>query len=113
MPPWVYKPEPETYFVIISIFLFFFLFKENARGLLSSFLLRRVVDLCPKTKAKILVPALYVSIAAMATLDSDVPMVPVGEASSSSAPSSSTKKPKRFEIKKWSAVSLWAWGTNP
>ncbi|XVE70718.1 hypothetical protein DITRI_Ditri10aG0093100 [Diplodiscus trichospermus] len=44
----------------------------------------------------------------MATLDSDVPMVPVGEASSS-APSSSTKKPKRFEIKKWSAVALWAW----
>lgn len=46
----------------------------------------------------------------MATLDSDVPMVPVGEASSSAAPSSSTKKPKRFEIKKWSAVALWAWG---
>ncbi|OMO91793.1 Zinc finger, RING/FYVE/PHD-type [Corchorus olitorius] len=45
----------------------------------------------------------------MATLDSDVPMVPVGEASSSAAPSSSTKKPKRFEIKKWSAVALWAW----
>ncbi|XWS72271.1 hypothetical protein CRYUN_Cryun02cG0025700 [Craigia yunnanensis] len=45
----------------------------------------------------------------MATLDSDVPMIPVGEASSSSAPPSSTKKPKRFEIKKWSAVSLWAW----
>ncbi|KAF3443614.1 hypothetical protein FNV43_RR13304 [Rhamnella rubrinervis] len=35
---------------------------------------------------------------AMATLDSDVPMVPVGEASSSAGPSS-TKKPKRFEIK--------------
>ncbi|KAK9212989.1 hypothetical protein WN943_002374 [Citrus x changshan-huyou] len=45
----------------------------------------------------------------MATLDSDVPMVPVGEASSSAGPSSSSKKPKRFEIKKWSAVALWAW----
>lgn len=45
----------------------------------------------------------------MATLDSDVPMVPAGEASSSSGPSS-TKKPKRFEIKKWNAVALWAWG---
>ncbi|KAJ0030292.1 hypothetical protein Pint_13514 [Pistacia integerrima] len=44
----------------------------------------------------------------MASLDSDVTMVPVSEASSSSAPSSS-KKPKRFEIKKWSAVALWAW----
>ncbi|VVA19382.1 RING-box protein 1a-like [Prunus avium] len=43
----------------------------------------------------------------MATLDSDVPMVPVGEASSSAG--SSTKKPKRFEIKKWNAVALWAW----
>ncbi|XP_039032662.1 RING-box protein 1a-like isoform X1 [Hibiscus syriacus] len=45
----------------------------------------------------------------MATLDSDVPMVPVGESSNSSVASSSTKKPKRFEIKKWSAVALWAW----
>ncbi|KAK8654741.1 hypothetical protein V6N13_107341 [Hibiscus sabdariffa] len=45
----------------------------------------------------------------MATLDSDVPMVPVGESSNSSAASSSSKKPKRFEIKKWSAVALWAW----
>ncbi|MCI72755.1 RING-box protein, partial [Trifolium medium] len=41
----------------------------------------------------------------MAALDSDVPMVPAGEASSSgSGPSS--KKPKRFEIKKWNAVAL-------
>lgn len=47
----------------------------------------------------------------MATLDSDVPMVPVGEASSSAGPSS-TKKPKRFEIKKWNAVALWAWGNS-
>ncbi|KAK3213387.1 hypothetical protein Dsin_018093 [Dipteronia sinensis] len=45
----------------------------------------------------------------MTTLDSDVPMIPVGEASSSAGPSSSSKKPKRFEIKKWSAVALWAW----
>ena len=44
---------------------------------------------------------------AMATLDSDVPMVPAGEPSSSAGPSS--KKPKRFEIKKWNAVALWAW----
>ncbi|CAN6562736.1 unnamed protein product [Malus baccata var. baccata] len=44
----------------------------------------------------------------MATLDSDVLMVPVGEGSSSAG--SSTKKPKRFEIKKWNAVALWAWG---
>ena len=44
----------------------------------------------------------------MATLDSDVPMVPAGEPSSSAGPSS--KKPKRFEIKKWNAVALWAWG---
>ncbi|KAH1218776.1 RING-box protein 1a [Glycine max] len=45
----------------------------------------------------------------MATLDSDVTMVPAGEPSTSAGPSSSTKKPKRFEIKKWNAVSLWAW----
>ncbi|XP_030469838.1 RING-box protein 1a-like [Syzygium oleosum] len=60
----------------------------------------------------------------MAALDSDVPMTPAGEASSSDAPllpaplppassssasSSSSRKPKRFEIKKWNAVSLWAW----
>ncbi|XP_021646375.2 RING-box protein 1a isoform X2 [Hevea brasiliensis] len=48
----------------------------------------------------------------MATLDSDVPMVPVDDASSNAASSSSSssKKPKRFEIKKWNAVALWAWG---
>ncbi|WVZ00529.1 hypothetical protein V8G54_026598 [Vigna mungo] len=45
----------------------------------------------------------------MATLDSDVTMVPAGEPSSSTGPSSSSKKPKRFEIKKWNAVALWAW----
>ncbi len=47
----------------------------------------------------------------MATLDLDVPMVPVGEPSGSAGPSSSSKKNKRFEIKKWNAVALWAWGT--
>ncbi|KAF2287127.1 hypothetical protein GH714_038360 [Hevea brasiliensis] len=47
----------------------------------------------------------------MATLDSDVAMVPVDDASSNAASSSSSssKKPKRFEIKKWNAVALWAW----
>lgn len=48
----------------------------------------------------------------MTTLDSDVTMVPAGEASGSAVPSSSTKKLKRFEIKKWSAVALWAWGNH-
>ncbi|URD97975.1 ring-box protein [Musa troglodytarum] len=54
----------------------------------------------------------------MASLGSDVNMVPAGEgssgaqapSSSSVAASSSSKKPKRFEIKKWNAVALWAWG---
>ncbi|KAG6518832.1 hypothetical protein ZIOFF_022313 [Zingiber officinale] len=52
----------------------------------------------------------------MASLDTDVDMVPAGEGSSSGAtgsssltPSTSSKKPKRFEIKKWNAVALWAW----
>lgn len=44
------------------------------------------------------------------SMDSDVTMVPAGEGSSLPGPSSSSKKPKRFEIKKWNAVSLWAWG---
>ncbi|CAI9267595.1 unnamed protein product [Lactuca saligna] len=43
------------------------------------------------------------------SMDSDVTMVPAGEGSSLPGPSSSSKKPKRFEIKKWNAVSLWAW----
>ncbi|XP_057549058.1 RING-box protein 1a-like isoform X3 [Amaranthus tricolor] len=34
-------------------------------------------------------------------------MVPAGEGSSVAGPSS--KIPKRFEIKKWNAVALWAW----
>ncbi|KAG4954136.1 hypothetical protein JHK87_039730 [Glycine soja] len=40
----------------------------------------------------------------MATLDSDVIVFPAGEASSSGGPSSSTKKLKRFKIKKWNVV---------
>ncbi|CAD5324715.1 unnamed protein product [Arabidopsis thaliana] len=42
----------------------------------------------------------------MASLNSDVIM---GESSSISVPSSSSKNSKRFELKKWSAVALWAW----
>ncbi|KAL4195769.1 hypothetical protein AMTRI_Chr04g179980 [Amborella trichopoda] len=50
----------------------------------------------------------------MATMDTDINMVPAGEGSSGAGPSnttatSSSKKPKRFEIKKWNAVALWAW----
>ncbi|GJZ71151.1 hypothetical protein Tco_0635002 [Tanacetum coccineum] len=37
-------------------------------------------------------------------MDSDVAMV-----DTSASSSSSSKKGKRFEIKKWNAVSLWAW----
>lgn len=48
----------------------------------------------------------------MASLDTDINMVPGGEGSSGAGPSSSSKKPKRFEIKKWNAVALWAWGNN-
>ncbi|KAH9619044.1 hypothetical protein KSS87_012403 [Heliosperma pusillum] len=44
----------------------------------------------------------------MASMDIDVPMAPVDEGSNPSG-SSSSKKNKRFEIKKWNAVSLWAW----
>ncbi|KAG8367143.1 hypothetical protein BUALT_Bualt16G0042000 [Buddleja alternifolia] len=54
--------------------------------------------------------------AKMASLDTDVNMVPAGEGSSGAGPSEvnptpapSAKKAKRFEIKKWNAVSLWAW----
>ena len=51
----------------------------------------------------------------MAALDTDLNMLPPGEGSApsppgSSAASSSGKKVKRFEIKKWNAVALWAWG---
>ncbi|KHN24373.1 hypothetical protein glysoja_044643 [Glycine soja] len=43
----------------------------------------------------------------MATLDSDVIVFPAGEASSSGGPSSSTKKLKRFKIKKWNVILSW------
>lgn len=55
----------------------------------------------------------------MTSLDTDVNMVPAGEGSSGAGPSNtsptplppqSSKKAKRFEIKKWNAVALWAWG---
>jgi RING-box protein 1 len=37
---------------------------------------------------------------------------PAAEGSSAAGPSSSRKPTKRFEIKKWNAVALWAWGTR-
>ncbi|CAO2824704.1 unnamed protein product [Amaranthus hypochondriacus] len=40
-------------------------------------------------------------------MDTDVEMEPTGEGSSVAGPSS--KIPKRFEVKKWNAVALWAW----
>ncbi|CAN4094540.1 unnamed protein product [Withania somnifera] len=43
----------------------------------------------------------------MASPGTDFPMVPSGEGSTGVG--TSTKKPKRFEIKKWNAVALWAW----
>lgn len=52
----------------------------------------------------------------MASTDTDVTLIPTDEGSNLAGPSSSaptsaaSKKPKRFEIKKWNAVSLWAWG---
>ncbi|GJR26773.1 RING-box protein 1a-like isoform X1 [Tanacetum coccineum] len=42
------------------------------------------------------------------SMDTDVPMVQVKEEPSSSS-GVVAKKGKRFEIKKWNAVSLWAW----
>ncbi|KAK3006932.1 hypothetical protein RJ639_016887 [Escallonia herrerae] len=39
-------------------------------------------------------------------MSTDVAMVPAGEGSSAAGPSSSSKKPKRFEIKKWNAILL-------
>ncbi|KAF9615044.1 hypothetical protein IFM89_021615, partial [Coptis chinensis] len=42
--------------------------------------------------------------------DTDINMVPADEgAAGPSSSSSSSKKPKKFDIKKWNAVSLWAW----
>ncbi|KAJ8441127.1 hypothetical protein Cgig2_006956 [Carnegiea gigantea] len=40
-------------------------------------------------------------------MTTDVAAAPAGEGAAAGGPSS--KKPKRFEIKKWSAVALWAW----
>ncbi|PWA54830.1 RING-box protein 1a [Artemisia annua] len=42
-------------------------------------------------------------------MDTDVPMVTVKEEPSSSSSGAVAKKGKHFEIKKWNAVSLWAW----
>jgi hypothetical protein len=43
--------------------------------------------------------------------DTDMTTGPSGEGSSAGPSSSAvTKRPKRFEIKKWNAVALWAWG---
>lgn len=47
----------------------------------------------------------------MAGTDTDTLTVPSGEGLSAGASSSAvTKRAKRFEIKKWNAVALWAWG---
>jgi hypothetical protein len=53
----------------------------------------------------------------MSAMETDInapPPAPAGEGSSVVGPSSSSsRKPnKRFEIKKWNAVALWAWGTS-
>jgi E3 ubiquitin-protein ligase RBX1 len=52
----------------------------------------------------------------MSAMETDInappPPAPAGEGSSAAGTSSSSRKPnKRFEIKKWNAVALWAWGT--
>ena len=46
--------------------------------------------------------------------EGDVSMEPeaAAPAGPSSSTSSSIKRPKRFEIKKWNAVALWAWGAS-
>eukprot|EP00250_Pteridium_aquilinum_P029757 c40074_g1_i1 orf=278-778(-) len=46
--------------------------------------------------------------AGMADVEVDTPMEPFGEGSSGGA-GPAAKRPKRFEIKKWNAVALWAW----
>ena len=50
-------------------------------------------------------------------MDIDITVIPAGEGSGTAGPlfsvspsSSSSKKIKRFETKKWNAVALWAWG---
>ncbi|XP_024389572.1 RING-box protein 1a isoform X2 [Physcomitrium patens] len=47
----------------------------------------------------------------MAAIDTEMATGPTGEGSSAGVSSSSavSKRPKRFEIKKWNAVALWAW----
>ncbi|EYU25848.1 hypothetical protein MIMGU_mgv1a022668mg, partial [Erythranthe guttata] len=69
---------------------------------------KTLVKLKPKPKAK------------MTSHETDASMVPVAEGSTGAGPSTATdlttlpppqsaKKGKVFEIKKWNAVSLWAW----
>ncbi|XP_020526190.1 RING-box protein 1a-like isoform X2 [Amborella trichopoda] len=45
----------------------------------------------------------------MGKLHIDINVVPTDEDSNGDGPSSITKNEKHFEIKKWSAVALWAW----
>jgi hypothetical protein len=50
---------------------------------------------------------------AASAVDMEVtPAGPGGEGSSSSGAGPSSRRPKRFEIKKWNAVALWAWGES-
>jgi hypothetical protein len=47
----------------------------------------------------------------MASEDTEMVTGPSGEGTSAGASASAgSKRPKRFEIKKWNAVALWAWG---
>jgi hypothetical protein len=47
----------------------------------------------------------------MASEDTEMVTGPSGEGTSAGAGASAgSKRPKRFEIKKWNAVALWAWG---
>jgi RING-box protein 1 len=51
----------------------------------------------------------------MGDTEMDVSMEPESAAAvpgPSSSSGSSAKRPKRFEIKKWNAVALWAWGAS-
>ncbi|XP_006643649.2 RING-box protein 1A-like [Oryza brachyantha] len=57
-----------------------------------------------------------IDLGSMSAMDTDINAppppapAPAGEGSSAAGPSSSSRKPnKRFEIKKWNAVALWAW----
>jgi hypothetical protein len=68
--------------------------------------------LCPQSNRRLPRPS------AMSAMETDInappPPAPAGEGSSAAGPSSSSsRKPnKRFEIKKWNAVALWAWGLH-